>query len=124
MASFKLDYPPSINTYWRTNYRVNRTYLSDKGRKYKDTQVQKMWEQDVPRGTPEARYEVLIDAHMPDYRKRDIDNIVKPILDCMEEHGVICDDEQVDILIVRRCSKGGFCIIHVAEIPPEDSLAR
>jgi crossover junction endodeoxyribonuclease RusA len=99
-----------------------RVHLSNKGRKYKEQAYLQMLEQSVPKGTESARYEVLIDAYVPDRRRRDLDNILKPLLDVMEEYGVIEDDEQIDIITIRRRAKGGYVDVHVCEIAPEDSL--
>ena len=80
-----------------------------------------MLAQNTARGI-EGRVEVLIDAYPPDRRKRDLDNLIKPLLDCMEDYGVFQNDEQVDILTIRRREKGGYVIIHVSEIPEIESL--
>ena len=127
MVRFKLDWPPTVNTYWRATKDLRmgvRVYLSDKGREYKERAYFQQAEQRVPKGDPEARYEVLIDCYAPDRRKRDLDNICKVLLDVMEEYGTLPDDCQVDILTLRRrpATKGGYVSINVLEIPPEDSL--
>jgi len=125
MLNFRLDWPPTVNTYWRPTIRGRyggiSIRLSDKGRKYKEQAHLHLLEQKVSRKL-EGRIEVLIDAYPPDRRKRDLDNILKPLLDVMEEYGVFENDEQVDILIVRRRARGGHVDVHVSEIPPEDSL--
>lgn len=57
-----------------------------------------------PRGWPlgGARYSVRIWVHEADRRSRDLDNIVKPLLDAA--NGVLWrDDRQVDHLEVVRC---------------------
>lgn len=96
-------------------------HISNRGRKYKTNAVLEMMAQNVVKGGTQ-RYEVSIDAYPPDRRKRDLDNILKPLLDCMEDYGVFQNDEQIDILTVRRRAKGGYVIIHVSEIPEIDSL--
>lgn len=52
------------------------------------------------RPTEEA-VSVLMLCFFPDYRRRDLDNLVKPFLDGLQEW-VIEDDSQVEELIVRR----------------------
>lgn len=127
MITFKLDWPPTVNTYWRVTKDARhagmRVHLSNKGRKYKEQAYLQMLEQSVLKGTESARYEVLIDAYVPDRRRRDLDNILKPLLDVMEEYGVVPDDEQIDVLTVRRRERGGYVIVNVLEIEPEYSLA-
>ncbi len=78
----------------------------------------------TPDGSALQRFEVLIDAYPPDRRKRDLDNILKPLLDVLQEYGIFPDDEQIDILIVRRRTKGGYVDVHVSVIEPEDSLTN
>lgn len=124
MLNFRLEWPPTVNTYWRSvNHGGSgvKVLVSEKGRKYKKQSSLMMLEQKVERGIV-GRVEVLIDAYPPDRRKRDLDNILKPLLDVMQDYGVFEDDEQIDILIVRRRQKGGYVDVHVSEIAPEDSL--
>ena len=116
MRHFRLDWPPTVNTYWKPTLKGIHggisMRLSERGRKYKDKAYLMLLEQKVAKGI-ESRGEVLIDADPPDRRKRDLDNILKPLLDVMQEYQVFLDDVQVDILTVRRRSKGGYVDIHV-----------
>ena len=125
MHRFTLDWPPTVNTYWRqyVTKGVARVLLSERGRKYKERAALQLMSQGVVREL-QGRVSVLIDAYVPDYRKRDLDNILKPLLDVMEDYGVFEDDEQIDILTVRRRNKEkpGRVDIQVEEIDPDDSL--
>lgn len=80
--------------------------------------------QNIPRGEEGVRYELSIDAYPPDRRRRDLDNILKPLLDVLEEYGVFPNDEQVDILTIRRRGpkKPGYVTVRLSEIDSEDSL--
>lgn len=98
--------------------------LSKKGRAYKDTGTAELLAQNVPQGTGDARYEISIDAYPPDRRRRDLDNILKPIFDVLEEYGALENDSQIDILTVRRRGKGGYVTIRLSEIDSEDSLVQ
>ena len=125
MLNFRLDWPPTVNTYWMPVLARGKGHatltLSERGSRYKVTASTQMMQQKVTRGLL-GRIELLIDAYPPDRRKRDLDNILKPLLDVLEDYGVVEDDEQIDIIIVRRRAKGGYVDVHVSEIPPEDSL--
>jgi crossover junction endodeoxyribonuclease RusA len=78
-------------------------------------------EQRATRGLA-GRLHVTIDVYPPDRRRRDLDNILKPVLDVLEEYGVFEDDEHIDVLVVRRRGKGGYVQVLIDEIDPEDSL--
>ena len=98
MTAITLPFPPSANTYYR---RVgNKTLISAKGRAYcKDVTdiceaagVQKM----------EGRLRVTIAACAPDRRRRDLDNMLKGLLDALTHGGAWEDDSQIDQLAIIR----------------------
>ena len=63
------------------------------------------------------RLVVVIEARMPDRRKRDIDNLPKAVLDALTHAGVWADDEQIDDLrIWRSRRRGGTVIVTVSPI--------
>lgn len=99
-ASINLPYPPTVNTYWR-NFR-GRTILSKRGMQFKDDAMHLMMVERFPKGLI-GDVTVHIHVYPPDYRKRDIDNIIKPVLDGMQDYGVFeASDEQVSLLVVQR----------------------
>jgi crossover junction endodeoxyribonuclease RusA len=61
--------------------------------------------------------EVGILAYVPDFRKRDLDNILKPILDCLVDGHYIDDDSLIQRLQIERRekTKGGLIIVYVKE---------
>ena len=101
-----LPWPPTANRYWRN---VNgRMVLSREGRRYREAVDGLVWRHvcqagdSVSFGT--SRLELEIDAHPPDNRRRDLDNLLKPILDALQYAEVFEDDSQiVKILIRKRC---------------------
>jgi crossover junction endodeoxyribonuclease RusA len=73
-----LPYPPSVNMLWR---RVgNRTLLSAEGRRYHET-VGRHIAISGRQVVPEPPHAVSIVAYLPDRRRRDVDNILKALLD-------------------------------------------
>ncbi len=73
-----------------------------------------------PRKPPAGgRIALCMDAFPPDRRRRDLDNIQKPVLDSLEHAGVYEDDSQIDLLLTRRCevTKHGRVEIHLYEMP-------
>lgn len=63
----------------------------------------------------DQRLQVWIEAYVPDRRKRDLDNIKKPLLDALTHAGVWNDDCQIDDVRSIRCpvTKGGYVRVHV-----------
>lgn len=66
----------------------------------------------------EGRLAVRIALFPPDYRKRDIDNVLKPLLDACEHAGCYENDSQIDELQINRRDvvKGGACTIIIIQI--------
>ena len=97
---FTLPYPPSINHYWR--HVGPRTLISRQGRAFRKN-VCALLGGGGPRKPPAGgRIALCMDAFPPDRRRRDLDNIQKPVLDALEHAGVYEDDSQIDLLISRR----------------------
>ena len=84
-----LPFPPSINHYWR--HSRNGTYISAEGKSFR-RKVKLLC-----RGTEplKGRLRVELQVTWPDRRRRDIDNIQKPVLDALEHAGVCADDSQI-----------------------------
>ena len=119
-----LPYPPSVNHYWRK--WNNRMVISREGRAYRQ-EVQAVLAtagagggggdgKDPPDDGPLA---LAMDAFPPDRRRRDLDNIQKPLLDALEHAGVYQDDSQIDWLLTRRQVRvpGGKVIVQVTALP-------
>ena len=99
--TFRLPWPPSVNSYWRAIGR-GRVILSAKGRDYRLQSGRALEAQGVPCQRIEDRLVVSLLAQPPDRRVRDLDNLLKPLLDCLVTHAVIKDDGQIDDLRVMR----------------------
>jgi len=92
-----LPYPPSMNHYWR---RVGaKTLISREGRAYRK-HVEALL---LSRDQVEGRLSVSIKLYPPDKRRRDLDNIQKPLLDALEHARLIRDDGDIDRLLTERC---------------------
>lgn len=112
---FVLPYPPSLNTYWRR--RGSQYYISDKGQKYrKDVQqIIRQLKLDI---FTKSRLRIKVIADVPDSRRRDLDNILKGLLDSLINAGFAEDDEQFDDIRVIRGVKvpGGRLGIKITEL--------
>ena len=113
--TYRLPWPPSVNTYWRKGPKV--TYLSPKAKAFREDVLDALageeWE--VPCF---SRLGVHIELTLPDRRKRDIDNHIKAVLDALQHAGVFEDDEQVDELRVKRLhvEPPGCCDVTIVEL--------
>lgn len=122
MIILDLPYPPTVNTYWRNITKgklAGRVLISEKGRAYRKTIQELVLE--AGRVRVNGRISVAIDAYMPDRRKRDLDNILKALLDSIVHAGVIEDDSLIDrITLTRReVIKGGKVTIAISNIIEE-----
>jgi len=89
--SLHLPYPPSVNHYWR---RVGaKTLISREGRRFREEVVAKISQRKVRAISGPVRVHIL--ACRPDKRRRDIDNILKSLLDALGHAGVYEDDSQI-----------------------------
>lgn len=104
--SLSLTYPPSVNTYW--GFHGHRRFLTNKAREFKTNVAAAAA---AARGFGACRVGIEVILHPPDRRVRDIDNVLKPLLDALVAAGVLNDDGQIDLLIVSRGTvvKGGRC---------------
>lgn len=99
-----LPWPPTVNTYYRSIIQKGRpiVLLSKAGRQYKQT-VDEIIEYRQCRALHPGRVKLEIVAHPPDRRKRDLDNLLKPLIDAIAGKGkIIQDDSQIDSLSIYR----------------------
>ena len=124
MNSFEitLPFPPSTNTYWRSIGR-GRVIISKRGREYREEVVYACIVErgDINPAPMEGRLMVTIEAFAPDKRRRDLDNMLKAVLDALEHAKIYENDSQIDDLRIVRMPSGkpGKVVISVEEIDDE-----
>jgi crossover junction endodeoxyribonuclease RusA len=92
-----LPWPPSINHYWGARGRGR--YLSPQARRWHKEAWAILKAQGV-RCSGEVT--VYVFAHPPDRRKRDLDNLLKGLLDALVAARVLMDDYQVARIYIER----------------------
>lgn len=99
LLQIELPWPPSINHYWR--HTKNGHYISNEGKAYRQL-VQYSCLKYKNQFTKKNRLSIYVEAYPPDRRKRDIDNILKSLLDALQHAGIYEDDGQIDKLSINR----------------------
>ena len=102
----KLPFPPSLNAYYRSIIRrrkdgkhYTQVLISAKGRAYRTLVGQMLMIQGVREMTGDLEIEIKV--FQPDRRKRDIDNLLKSLLDALQHGGAFVDDSQIKKLTIE-----------------------
>jgi crossover junction endodeoxyribonuclease RusA len=94
-----LPYPPSVNHYWGINGK--QRFIGKKGKDFRARVMDAVNEAGYQ--PLEGRLCVHVALFPPDRRKRDIDNVLKPLLDACEHAGCFSEsDNQIDELHIIR----------------------
>lgn len=109
-----ISYPPSVNA--NTRAVGGRVILSAEYRAWKTLVAQELMVQKAPRILGPVNIEIGVKA--PDKRRRDGDNLLKPIFDALKNYGVIEDDNNsiVKSFSLQWRESTGFwhpCVIHI-----------
>ena len=114
-----LPWPPTVNTYWRHKVtgKLATVYVSAEGKAYR--KAVNYW---VLEAATVQRYvkavgpvRVVIEAFPPDRRKRDLDNILKSLLDSLTHAGVWEDDSQIQDLRIYKSTIAGMVKVRIYE---------
>ena len=110
----QLPYPPSVNHYW--GQAGNHRFIGKKGKEFRAQVMDAVNEAGIQ--PLEGRLAVHIALFPPDRRKRDVDNVLKSLLDACEHAGCYENDSQIDELHITRRDviKDGACTIIIIQI--------
>jgi len=114
-----LPWPPTVNLYWRHKVtgRLATVYVSAEGKQYRkvvnDLVMEARMVQRYLKAAGPVR--VVIEAFPPDRRKRDLDNILKSLLDSLTHAGVWEDDSQIQDLRIYRSTIAGMVKVRIYE---------
>ena len=117
-----LPFPPSINSYYVKTR--NGVFISASGKAYHKRVLEDIKEQCGPMKPLTSNVHLSVVLFMPDKRKRDLDNYMKPLLDSLTRCAFYEDDSQVDQLFVYRSAPRlcGSVFIRCTEAAPAVSL--
>ena len=101
MTTLTLTWPPSLNRMYRVF--KNRSILSREGRDYVDYVQEDVATQRIRTVTGRLKMEIW--AYPQDNRARDLDNLLKALLDSMQKAGVYENDSAIDDLRIIRMHK-------------------
>ena len=116
MIKLKLPYPPSVNHYW--GQVGSKKFLGKKGKEFREAVF--LCSLNARQGVLNGRLEVKVYLYPPDKRKRDIDNVLKSLLDAMEHASIYENDSQIDKLCITRMevAAGGYCEVTISQLLP------
>ena len=105
--SFELPWPPSVNRYYR--HVGPRVLISREGRRYRMMCVSRLGGV-FPK--LEGKVKLTGEFYPPDARKRDLDNVLKCMIDSLVHAGLMRDDSQIKHIDVQMMSP----------VPPEGGV--
>lgn len=100
MIKLKLPWPPTINHYY-TRTRSGKIIKNTRAQLYGNS-GQLIIKSQMPKKLTCANYRVDVFVYPPDARKRDLDNLLKGLLDVLQHAGIYSDDYKVTKLYVER----------------------
>jgi len=123
-VTFELPWPPSVNHYYR---RVGaRTLISRAGREFRRRVARILAARRIPSAV--GRLAVTVEVYPPDRRRRDIDNLLKAVLDACQHGGAFPDDSRIVWLLIHRTRAvpGGRVVVTIRDLangqqPPGDA---
>ena len=108
-----LPYPPSINHYYSRS--GNNVFIKKSGKDFRKKVSFLFVLSKYKKLNGQLKIEILL--YPPDRRKRDIDNVLKPLLDSLQHAGAFDDDSQIINLIIKKkdVKKEGYVFVNIEE---------
>lgn len=116
MIKIELPYPPSVNHYWR--HAGRHVYISRDGRIYRERVAACVLAHGIHGEALTGHISLTISIYPPDRRRRDIDNVLKSLLDAMQHARIYDDDSQIVKIEIAKKEPvaGGKVVVYVEEI--------
>jgi crossover junction endodeoxyribonuclease RusA len=120
MIELELPMPPSANRYWR--YVNGKVLKSKQARDYIKT-IGDLWmvykaQKKAKAFGKDQRLQIYIQVFPPNRIRRDLDNLLKVLMDSLEHAGLFTNDEQIDDIRIMRMEiyPGGKMVICLREL--------
>lgn len=98
MVTLELPWPPSVNHYYR--HVGPRVLISREGRNYREVVANRIKAEGIKKLMGDV--EVSIHLYPPDKRRRDVDNVLKCLLDTLTAGELYEDDSQIKTLHISK----------------------
>lgn len=108
-AELHIPYPPSANKLWR---RAG-THIHKSGKYQAWLRSAGLYAKSQRPVGIVGKYKIGIQAVRPDKRRRDLDNIIKPISDLLVLVGVIEDDSDCEMITARWVTTGDGIVVRI-----------
>lgn len=123
MITFELPWPPSVNHYYR--HVGNKVLISKEGRQYREVVANRLKAAGIQKFS--GPVDVAIQLYPPDRRRRDVDNVLKCLLDSFTVGGVYDDDSQIYFLSIEKLEPmppDGMAVVKVCNYEKENELQK
>ena len=109
-----LPYPPTVNHYFKRG-RGGHVYLSREAVTFREEVAKRL--EGGPSMPILGPLHLTIEVYPPDKRKRDLDNVLKCLLDACQHGGLYKDDAQVKEIHAKMWPKGDKAGVRLAAWP-------
>ena len=109
MIRLELTRPPSVNRLWRTN-KGGVMYRSEEYVQWRKVAQWQAYAQ-AKGHKIEGLFKITLRVARPDKRRRDIDNLLKAVLDAVDHAGLVRDDADCDWIDARWTKDGPECLV-------------
>jgi Holliday junction resolvase RusA-like endonuclease len=123
MITLELPWPPSVNHYYR--HVGNKVLISKEGRQYREVVANRIKAAGIKKNMDKV--EVAIQLYPPDRRRRDVDNVLKCLLDSFTIGGIYDDDSQIYFLSIEKLEPmppDGMAVVKVFNYEQKNELQK
>lgn len=123
MITLELPWPPSVNHYYK--HVGNKVLISKEGRQYREVVANRIKAAGIKKIMDKV--EVAIQLYPPDRRRRDVDNVLKCLLDSFTIGGIYDDDSQIYFLSIEKLEPmppDGMAVVKVFNYEQKNELQK